>query len=110
MPKRHNSSNTPPHLTFIKGMVVALSRYARDTKTNLTGTMACEKKDDDPIIFMFSSFKGDTVLWFNDAGKAHLYTLVNEKVKHINSVLATEIPALQLEATRLGRIFAKNNP
>lgn len=103
------TNQQPPHLKLVSGLILAISRYSKETGLNVTGQAVSEQVGKEPIIVMYGAYSGDAVCWFNDAGKAHLYTLVNEKVKHIRSVLAIDIPGLQEQAKQLSEEFEKKH-
>lgn len=48
------------------------------------------------MIVMYATYgNGDWLCWFADAGKMHLYILVNDSIKHIKSVLTSDVAILQ---------------
>lgn len=76
--------------------------------TKATGQAVIEKDNDVPVIVMYAAYQsGDALCWFIDDGKAHLYGLVNDSVKHIKSCLIDELPGLQKDAMKLGKKFEK---
>lgn len=93
----------PPHFQLITSMLNALKAFSVDANRNCTGSSVIEKDNgDDPAIVLYATYaNGDYMVWFGDAGKLHLYYLVNDTMKHAGSWLMSQQEELQKQIDEL---------
>lgn len=104
MPKKQRLPT--PELPEAHQMVIELLRtvgeYSKVSNCKCVGNVSVERGTKPPTVIMYATFpNGDYLTWFNDGTGFNLYSLVNEKLKHIFKCKADELPQLIEKANEL---------
>jgi hypothetical protein len=95
--------NLPPAHEMVIEMLRTFRGYTTKSKCTCTGQCTIERGENTlPLVVMYASYpNGDYLCWFNDNTGFTMYSLVNEKFKHIMSCKPEELPLMIAEANKL---------
>lgn len=85
-----------PTETLAYDLLNSISSFAINGQAEITGTCVVERVNQEPVVLAYSAYpNGDYMIWYNDHGNFRLYAIVNESMKHIATIPASDAKALQ---------------